>query len=212
MDFQARSLFQDELLQGSEQQRADLSGKEFLGCTFRNMKLQESVWRGARLEDCVFEDCDLTRMDPARMALLGVLFRRSKLMGIDWTALTPNPSVTFEECDLRYASFVGLNLRRCAIRGCRAIEANFLDCDLSDSDFTGTSLVGANLEGSEVTRANLAGAEGAFVSPSKNRVKDVYISVASAVELARSFGMRVEGHDQPLSARTTVGRQRKSPR
>src|SRR5205814_6996891 len=57
-------ILEDQTFDGLDLPQADLSGKEFSRCTFRQLKLQESRWKGARLEDCVFEDCDLTRMDP----------------------------------------------------------------------------------------------------------------------------------------------------
>lgn len=46
-------------------------------------------------------------------------------MGIDFTEVSPNPEVTFEDCVLRYASFVGLSLRKTAFLRCSALEANF---------------------------------------------------------------------------------------
>ncbi len=79
--------FDDTLFDGLEFADADLGGKVFANCTFRNMKLPQSRWARARLEDCVFEACDLTRLAPAGMVLRGVAFMLCKLMGIDWTDL-----------------------------------------------------------------------------------------------------------------------------
>lgn len=199
----AEQSFQGEVFANLDLQQADLSGKEFYGCTFRQVKLQESRWKQARLEDCSFEDCDLTRMNPAQMRALGVTFRQSKLMGIDWSDLSKNPLVGFEDCDLRYSSFVGTNLSKCVFRACKATEANFIQCDLTSADFSGTDLTGANFEDSDLTKANFATADGAFVNPAKNRVKGTLIPVDSAVLLATFLGMRVAGYggepesDQP---------------
>jgi fluoroquinolone resistance protein len=71
---------------------ADLGGKSFSRCTFRNLKLPQSRWQGARLEDCAFDACDLTRLVPAGLALRGVRFERCKMMGIDWSDLGAIPT------------------------------------------------------------------------------------------------------------------------
>ena len=49
--------FDDETFVGLDLAQANLGDKLFAGCTFRNVKLAESRWRRARLEDCVLEGC-----------------------------------------------------------------------------------------------------------------------------------------------------------
>ena len=150
-------LFEDEVIEGIDAQGLDLSGKDFFRCTFRHVKLQESRWRGAHLEDCIFEDADLTCMQPAGMAARGVNFRRCKLMGIDWTEVGRNPQVAFEECDLRYVSFVAVNLRRTPFLRCKATEANFIEADLTEADFEGTDLTGSVFERSTLSKGQARG-------------------------------------------------------
>lgn len=181
-------------------QGVDLGGKELYRCTFRRCKLQESKWRRARLEDCVVEDCDLTRFDPAQLSLVGVVFRRSKLLGVDWTDASSNPDLAFEACNLEYATFRRVNLRKTRILDCDARSATFLDCDLVEADLSGTDLGGATFEASNLTKANLATARGAFLDPARNRVKDARVSIDTAVLLASSFGMRVAGHAEPAAS------------
>src|SRR5512140_2772801 len=115
-------VFQDQTFADLALEAAELSGKDFLRCTFRGAKLPQSRWEGVRLEDCLFEDCDLSRLRPAPRTLTDVTFRRTKLMGIEWSKLR-NPGLTFEECDLRYAAFLDVSLRGTAFRGCKAGEA-----------------------------------------------------------------------------------------
>ncbi|WP_224363999.1 pentapeptide repeat-containing protein [Hyalangium versicolor] len=201
-------IHQNEVFTDLDLQHADLSGKEFSGCTFRHVKLQESRWNRARLEDCVFEDCDLTRMNPSQMRAMGVTFRQSKLMGIDWTEVARNPVLSFEECDLRYSSFVGTNLSKAVFRACKAAEANFIQCNLAHADFSQTQLTGANFEDSDLTLANFATADGAFLNPAKNNVKGTRIPVESAVLLALFLGMHVEGYsEEPVPERQSSRRR-----
>jgi uncharacterized protein YjbI with pentapeptide repeats len=192
--------FQDATFDGLELEAFEFSGKDFYQCTFNRVKLNESLWKRVIFEDCVFDSCDLTRSRFTQTTIRNVAFRRSKLMGIDWSDVAKNPVFSFEECDLRYSSFVGTNLRKTRICDCKALEANFFDCDLVESDFSGTDLDGANFESSDLTRANLVTASGAFVNPIKNRVKDLRVAVESAVLLAMSHGMWVSGYSAESDA------------
>jgi len=197
----AETAFDDVTFSGLDAAGADLSGKEFCQCRFVGVKLPESRWRRARLEDCVFDGCDLTRMLPAGVTLLDVRFVRSKLLGVDWSDVSRDPGVSFEECDLRYSTFVRTGLRKAVLRGCLAVDATFLGCDLVEADFSGTTLTGASFEGSDLGKANLVTAEGAFVDPAKSRVKGARISVESAVLLATHHGMRVSGYSSEAGAK-----------
>jgi uncharacterized protein YjbI with pentapeptide repeats len=190
------------------QLQAPLVDKELTGCTFRGLRGEASIWKSVRLEECVFEDCDLTRAQFRHTRLFGVTFRRCKLMGIDWSALAPNPTVTFDACDLRYNSFVKVNLRKTRFHGCKIGEANFIDCQLGEADFSEADLTGANFEASDLTKANLASANGAFLVPGKNRVKDARISVETAVLIALSHGMKVVGYSDPAGTEGRGARKR----
>ncbi|MEO8451566.1 MAG: pentapeptide repeat-containing protein [Gemmatimonadota bacterium] len=175
---------------------ADLSGKEFEGCTFRRCKLPESRWSRCVIEDSVFEDCDLSRMAPQQLALRTVLFKNTKLVGVTWKGLEPGVDVSFEGCDLRYASFVGLRLKSVRIAGCSLRDANFFDTDLTNADFGDSDLTGSTIQGCTLAKANFSRAKGVFVNPATNVVKGARIPPGAAFLLAQSFGMVVEVPEQ----------------
>lgn len=187
---------ENETFVGLDAQGLDLGGKELYRCTFRQVRLQETRWRRARLEDCVLEDSDLTRIDPAGLALSGVVFRRSKLLGVDFTDLGANPDLRFEECNLEYAVFRRTNLRKTKLLGSNLRGATFVDCDLVEADLSGSDLSGASFEQCRMRKADLGGAHGAYVDPTRNEIKDLRISVESAVLLAQALGLRVAGHER----------------
>ena len=175
---------------------ADLSGKDLQRCTFRRCKLPGSRWARAKLEDCLFEDCDLTGMVPEALALRGVTFKGTKLMGVDWTLLGKLPDLGFEGCDLRYCSFVKLRLRATRFRGCVAREANFIELDLTEADFTGSDLTGSTIQGCLLAKTDFSRANGVFFDPQRNRVKGARIAIGTAVLLVKSLGMEVDGFDE----------------
>jgi fluoroquinolone resistance protein len=201
------SSFDDEIFDRLQLQTS-LGDKELTGCTFRGLRGEASVWKAVRLEECVFEDCDLTRAQFPHTRFFGVTFRRCKLMGIDWSSVAANPALAFDGCDLRYNSFVKVNLRKTRFHGCKAGEANFIDCQLVEADFSEADLTGANFEASDLSKANLASAKGAFLVPGKNRVKDARISVETAVLIALSCGMKVAGYSDQATSDGRPSRKR----
>jgi uncharacterized protein YjbI with pentapeptide repeats len=189
----AQESFEDETFEGVDAHEVDLGHKEFYRCTFRNAKLQETRWARTRLEDCVFEGCDLTRALPAQLALRTVEFKHCKLMGIDWSNLATYPDVAFNECNLRYASFVSTQLRKTRFVQCTLLEANFLQVELAEAVFEACQFSGARFENCDLRGASFARCVDLFVDPSKNRVQGMIIPSESALLLAASFGMKIEG-------------------
>lgn len=189
--FTGTETFEDRTFADVELPGTDLSGFDFVRCRFRKVALVESVWARARLEDCVFDGCDLMRMRPQQLALHGVEFINCRLTGIDWTGVAANPAVTFDGCNLQYASFVKINLTGAAFRRCRAIEVNFIEARLQRADFDGSDLSGASFDGCDLQEADFSRATGFFADPAKNRIKKARINAATAGLLAESLGFRI---------------------
>jgi uncharacterized protein YjbI with pentapeptide repeats len=192
--FEDSPQFSDRVFEDLTLDAADLSNKEFEACTFRRCKFPQSRWADTRLEDCVFEGCDLQRILPNRLALRGVVFKDTRLMGVDWTGVSTLPNVHFEKCDLRYSSYVKLILRKTRFVNCMAREANFIETDLTDSDFSGTDLQNSTIQGCVLVKTNFATATGVMVDPRQNKVKGMRVGVDAAVALAQSFGIAVAGY------------------
>ncbi|WP_437677691.1 pentapeptide repeat-containing protein [Sorangium sp. So ce131] len=184
--------FADVTFSDLSMEAADLSGKDFERCTFRRCKLPDSSWAKARLEDCVFEGCDLSQMLPEQLALRGVAFKDTRLWSVDWSVVGTFPSVEFERCDLRYSSFLKLRLSRTPFIDCRLTEANFIEVDLTEADFTGSNLLGSTVQGCVLTKTNFSKASGVLVDPQKNRVKSTRLGVEAAVALVQTLGFVVE--------------------
>ena len=186
--------FENETFSGLDLQRAALAGKEFYRCVFENCLFQESSWKNSKLESCVFRGCDLTRAKLTSTALRGVKFEGSKLMGVDFSHVSPHPELNFTDCNLRYAALVKINLRKTEFLRCVAREANFLDADLTDADFSGTELTGSNFQGCTLWNTDFRRATGLFFEPARNRVKKTRVPVETAVLLAQSLGLLVDGY------------------
>jgi len=96
-----------------------------------------------------------------------------------------------------------------AVLRCTAQEANFFDLDLTDADFEGTDLTGSNFRGCILTRTDFSLAVGLVLDPSRNRLKDTQVPLATAVSLAESMGMRVPALGDVAGAPASRGRKKK---
>ena len=191
MAFDDRDAFEDETFDKIDLAGRDLGGRELYRCTFRNAKLAETSWARTRLEECRFVGCDLTRARPRDLALRGVELVGCKLMGIDWTGVARFPDVTFVDCNLDYCSFVGLVLKKLAVRGSSFVEANFIDVDLGGARFEGCRLTGARFERCDLRAARFPDADGLLIDPAANQIKATAIPIDAAIRLAASFGFDV---------------------
>lgn len=184
---------EDAVFAGLDLQGVDLGARELTGCTFRHCKLQETRWRGARLDECRFERCDLTRMQPCGMLAHGVRFADCKLMGVEWTDLGQFPQLAFADCVLDFASFVGLSLRKTAFVGCKIAEANFFDADLREANFAGSDLRGSIFRGCKLDKADFSAATGVFFDPAVNAARGAVVAIEMAALLAMQAGLHVAG-------------------
>ena len=185
--------FEDLVITGLDLRGADLGRKEFTGCRFHDCKAQETLWRGARLDECRFERCDMTRMQPRGMLAHAVHFADSKLMGVEWTDLGQFPRLTFDNCVLDFASFVELSLRKAAFLGCKLGEANFLDADLREADFARSELRGSIFRGCKLGKTDFSAATGVYFDPAENEARGAIVPIETAALLAMKLGLTVSG-------------------
>jgi uncharacterized protein YjbI with pentapeptide repeats len=188
----AAASFEDEILQGGDLSGADLADKELVRCTIKGARLAQSRWHGARLEECTFEACDLSRMSPTGLVARGVTFVECKLMGVEWTDLGAFPEVAYRACDLRYASFVSLALRKLAFERCDLRDAQLVEVDLAQATFDGCKLGGARFERCDLRKASFAGATDLALDPAQgNKLTGARVPVETAIRLAEALGLTV---------------------
>lgn len=197
MKLQSEDFLEGETFTAVELRGVTLAHKELYRCTFRGGALATAKLERVVFEQCVFEDVDLSGVTWPHSALRDVRFVRCKLMGVHFGALSPNPEVSFEGCDLRYCVFDGVHLRDTRFVDCKLQDASFNACNLVDADFSGSELGGAVFGRCELAGADLSTCSGLFLDPASNKVKGAFVPVEAAVELARVQGLKVAGYDAP---------------
>ena len=194
--FAKRDSFEDESFAGLTVAKADLSGREFVRCTFTHVVLPESDWSDTRVEDCRFEGCDLTRLRMIGTAMRGAEFVNCRLTGVDWSQLRPNPTLAFDECNLQYSSFVKMNLTGTRFTRSRLTDVNFLEARLVETAFPGSDLTGCRFEDCDARGADFSSARGVAIDPARNRLTGARVALDAAVLIVEAFGLRVDGYER----------------
>lgn len=185
--------FDDKTFEGLDCGGANLGGKSFYQCEFRNLSAVEVDLSNCVFEDCNFDGCDLTMAVLKDVSLRGVQFKDSKLMGVDWSlAGGLTFAVGFENCVLSHGSFIDLRMKKTKFIKCRAHETNFAGVDLSGADFAETDLEGARFVGTDLSGADLSTALNYVINPNDNVLKKTRYSMEAALALASRMGVIVK--------------------
>jgi len=190
---EAATALEDETFDNVDLAGMSLTGKELSSCVFRRCNFVGTTWRGLELEDCVFENCDLSNLRLGGASLRGVELRDTKLMGTSWSDFGVPPVVGFTDCNLRYASCMGFDLRRTQFTRCTLAEATFVEIDLTKSVFASCDLAGASFDRCTLTGADFTSSSNVFFDATKNRAKGARISLDSAGLMAKALGLVVKG-------------------
>lgn len=174
-----RVVFKNEVARGS-----DFTECKFIGCDF-----SDTVFQSCRFMDCDFEECTMKMTRVENTTFARVRFKGCSLLGVNWTEAnwsewaTKLSSIEFEDCDLKYAVFFGLELKKMKLRNCIAYEANFAEADLSETDFAGTDFAGALFLRTDLTNANFVGAKNYVLNIHDNNTTGAEFSLPEAVRL-----------------------------
>ena len=179
----------------------DLSSKEiccreFEACTFKNCDFSEAVFKRCKFIDCEFVACNLSMVDIESSKFSAVLFRDSKLIGINWTrASWPNMAfsspIKFRKCIVNDSSFFGLQLQEIVLEECKAHHVDFREGDFNSANFTHSDLSGCLFSGTNLTDADFSEATNYDIDIHQNTLKGARFSRFEAVRLLESLDIEL---------------------
>lgn len=180
--------FSDAEFRGLDLKGLAVASREFNSCVFTNCDLTGAGLDRSRFTDCRFKSCNLSLLRPGGASFRGVSFRSCKLAGVNWTEAAPPRiklpgQLSFEDCVLTDATFLGLYLRGVSFVDCLARGADFREADLAGACFRGTDLSGALFGGTDLTGADLALARNYAIRPDGNKLKGASFSMPEALAL-----------------------------
>jgi fluoroquinolone resistance protein len=186
------SLYSDAEFKEVRLTGAHLESAEFHDCTFLDCSFTESVFQECRFAGCLFRGCDLSLVELKGSLFSSVRFERCSLVGVNWTqaawpaALLGKP-LSFSECALNHATFIGLKLPGLQMRECTAVDVDFREADLSRADFSGTDLSKSLFGNTNLTEADLSQARNYAIDPGRNTLRQAKFSLPEAMSLLHNL-------------------------
>lgn len=164
-------------------QNTKLAEVEFQGCTFINCKFSKVIFFDCRFENCKFQNCDLSSILIKHCVFDGVLFKESKLTGIQWADSGIPLDVQFRHCSLNYCSFIGVDLRSTEMTHCIVKEADFSETNLSKSNCQYSDFTGARFANTNLQYTDLSYASNYSIHPDGNKLKKTVFSSPDVLSL-----------------------------
>ena len=193
----SNNTYTDVTFKNVDQTHETIEFSEFTDCKFTHCNFSHTAFLSCRFMDCEFEDCTMQMLQVEDTVFANVKFSQCSLMGInlveanwrDWASKL-NP-LQFESCDMKYAIFFGLELKKITLKDCNATEANFSEADLTEANFTGTNLAGANFLRTNLTKANFVGATHYAINLMDNQTSGAKFALPEAVRLLHYLDIEI---------------------
>jgi len=171
----------------------NLPKSSYTNCIFNNCNFFQCDLSGNSFMDCTFIACNLSMVSLTNTSVKNLHFRDCKLVGIDFGKANPFLfSVSFEECQLDYAIFSQLKLKKTVFSHCSLKEAEFENSDLSMVVFKECNLWGASFIQTILEKADFTTAINYAFDPEKNRIKKAKFSLPAVTGLLSKYDIEIE--------------------
>lgn len=138
---------------------------EFSGCDFSGAIPVE-------FEDCIFKNCNFSNVNFKNFKLMDLKFIDCKLVGANFSqARDFGFCITFENCQLDYASFDRRRMNKSVFKNCRLHSVNFTMADLSKCILADCDLAEALFDGTNLSGVDFTSCRNFLIDPEKNSIK-----------------------------------------
>lgn len=200
----------DEFPAGRELFEFDFNGKDFSGiaikdrnftqCSFHSCQMVETDLQSCYFRDCSFEQCDLSLAKLEHCQSQNTIFRKSRLVGIDWTRLTwqkkaLKPPLHFIACNLNYCNFFGCLLENTKFMDCMLQEVEFGEADLSRADLRRTDLIKAHFFHTDLTETDFRDARNYDINAVVNTLHKTRFTLPEAISLLHSLDIILDDEE-----------------
>jgi fluoroquinolone resistance protein len=165
---------------------------EFVGCQFIGIDFSEFNFSRLKFLDCTFSECNLSNASLKSGVFRGVSFKKSKLIGLNWTETTTLASCTYADCIMDYGVFHSMNLKGFSFINCKMMEVEFWDSQLAKSSLTGCMLRGSAFNKADLSGADLRGSTDYFIDVRFTNVKKAKFSMPEAMALLSSLEIIID--------------------
>lgn len=168
---------EDVTIRASDLLDSTLAATEYDRCLFDGCELRSADLNGRIFVECTFRNCDLSLASTTRTSWRGVRFEHCKLLGLRFDHCHAFLlELAFDTCVLDLASFHGLKLKNTVFSNCRLRETDLSGADLTGASFAGCDLGAAVFDRTILEGADLCAAQHYSIDPASNRIRKARFS------------------------------------
>lgn len=187
------SYIKDSTFEKLNFQNDQLLYREFENCKFVNCFMSEMDLSNLKFVDCQFSSCNLSLSKLNNTTLFNVTFSDCKMLGLHFEDCNDfGFSIAFDHCQLDYASFYKLKIKKTVFNTCQFKEADFTECDLNHATFTECNLLLARFDHSNLEFADFRTSYNYSINPQLNKLKKAKFSLVGVVGLLDTYDVVVE--------------------
>ena len=165
---------------------------EFVECQFNGIDFTAHNFSRLKFIDCEFSECNLSNVDLRSTTLRDAVFKKSKLVGVNWCQAATLANISFYSSILDYGVFQSLNLKGTVFSDCKMSEVDFYEAQLTKAIFTDCLLTGAVFNKANLSEADFRGAREYYIDVRQTIVKKAKFSLPEALTLLSSLEISLE--------------------
>jgi len=166
---------------------------EYESCTFVNCKFYNLELFDIKFTECTFQNCDLSLVKLTDTVLADVKFENCKLLGTRFEECNDFLlAVSFDNCQMKLASFFKLKLKKTSFINCNLEEADFSETILSGSTFDNCDLKRAIFDRTNLEKVDLITSINYSIDPEKNFIKKAKFSRHGVVGLLDKYDIEIK--------------------
>lgn len=165
---------------------------EFVECHFKGIDFTEYNFSRLKFLDCEFTECNLSNVSLKNANFRGVIFKKSKLIGLNWSIVNTLMSASFQESILDYSVFHSMNLKGAVFSDCKMCDVDFYESQLMKSSFVDCLLKGALFNKANLADSDFRGASEYFIDVRQTQVTRAKFSLPEALTLLTSLEIILE--------------------
>lgn len=181
--------FEEKTLTQLPEQKSDI---EFTDCLFKDIDFKENIFTNCLFIDCKFINCNISNSRFPGCTFRDTNFIGSRLVGINWTESSNLVSFSFDDCQINYSVFLGMNLDKFICTNSQAKGCDFSECSLKEANFSKTDLGETNFHHANCQKASFSDSKQYYIDPSATKLKDAIFSYPEAISLLNSFEIKID--------------------
>lgn len=189
----ATHYFSEQVFEGIDFSDQPLEKGEYELCTFSNCDFSNADLSDFRFVDSEFVDCNLSNANLNRATINTVNFENCKLLGIAFEHCNEFLfSPHFRNCQLNYASFYKMDLRRTTFLHSQLHGVDFIQANLTNTRMSNCDLLNANFENTFLEKADLRQSVNYSIDPEINPIKGAKFSLHGVMGLLKKYQIIID--------------------